>query len=71
MIVNIPINLFSLAGIAIIFIYFATHMGSREHAGWFGSAQMFLVIALAIVLFCIGYDGPGIWHMLTGFAGGH
>jgi hypothetical protein len=61
-----PINLFTLAAICIVFAYSATHMGAKEHEGWFGSGQMFIVVALAVVLFCIGCDPFGIWHMLSG-----
>jgi hypothetical protein len=71
MLVNIPINLFTLAGIALAFAYFATHMGAKEHAGWFGSAQMYGVIALVIILLCIGWDGIGIWHLLASSVGHH
>ena len=66
MLVSIPVNLFTFAAFAIGFGYFATHMGAKEHAGWLGSNQMFLVVAIVVILLCIGIAPGPIWHLLSG-----
>ncbi len=64
--ISIPLDLPIVLAFCLAFLYVGTHLGAREHAGWIGSMQMWLVLFLVVVLFCIGLDGQGIWHMLTG-----
>jgi len=64
-IASIPLNLFTWGAIALAFVYVATHIGAEEHAGWLFSKEMFMVLLVVVVLFCIGLDGQGIWHLLT------
>ncbi len=63
--INIPLTLPTILAFIVVFLYVGTHMGAREHAGWLFSKETLLVLALATVLFCIGIDGQGIWHLLT------
>jgi len=64
-IVTIPLNLFTLGAIALAFVYLATRIGAEEHTGWLFSKEMFMVLLAVVVLFCIGLDGQGIWHLLA------
>ena len=66
--INIPLILPTVAAMCLILVYIGTHIGAKEHAGWIFSKETLLVIALVIVLFCIGLDGQGIWRMLTSVA---
>ena len=63
----IPVNLFTWAASIIPFIYVATHIGAKEHAGWIFSKETLLIILIAIILFCVGIDGQGIWNTLVGW----
>ena len=65
---NITFTLPGVLGVLIPFVYVFTHMGAREHEGWLWSRQTLLIAILSTILFCIGADGVGIWHMLTGGA---
>jgi len=66
MLLSLPLNLFTFAAFALGFIYFATHVGAKEHAGWLGSKEMFIVVALVVVLLCVGMAPQQIWHLLSG-----
>ena len=65
MIVNIPLNLFTIGAMILAFMYIGTHIGAKEHAGWLFSREMFIVLALATMLFCAGLAPDSIWHMLS------
>jgi hypothetical protein len=66
MIVSLPLNLFTFAAFALGFTYYATHAGSKAHAGWLFSGQTFLVVALVVILVCVGMSPHQIWHLLSG-----
>jgi len=69
MTLTLPLNLFTFTAFAIGFIYFATRIGSKDHTGWLGSAQMWMVVSIVVLLLCLGYDASGIWHLLIGWTG--
>lgn len=64
--VIVPLNIFTFLAFTVGFIYLATHIGSKEHAGWLGSKEMFMVAALVVVLLCIGLAPDQIWHLIMG-----
>jgi hypothetical protein len=63
--ISIPLDLPVILAFIVAFLYVGTRMGAREHQGWLFSKEMFMVLLVVVVLFCIGLDGQGIWHLLT------
>lgn len=57
--ITIPLNIFTWFSFILLFIYFLCGIGMK-HAS---HTVTFIVIVLAIVIFCIGYD-PNILHFL-------
>ena len=63
---NITLTSPGVLSVLIPFVYVFIRMGAPEYAGWLFTKQTLLVVILSIILYCIGADGVGIWHLLTG-----
>lgn len=62
---NVTLTLPGVVGVLMPIIYFFTRTGAPEHEGWFFTKQTLLVAVLSTLLICIGFDGQGIWYLLT------
>jgi len=62
---NITLTLPGVLSVLIPLAYVLTRIGAPEHEGWFFTKQTLLVAIVSILLYCIGADGQGIWHLLA------
>ncbi len=65
MLISLPLNLFTVSALCLLFAYFATRIGNKE-ASW---ENWYVVVAIAVLVFCLGIDSS-VWHLLAGIPAG-
>jgi len=62
MTLSMPMNVFTIGACMILLMYFAPRIGDKTA----NYQQAFIVVILAVLLFCVGIAPMQIWHIVSG-----
>jgi len=62
MTLSMPMNVFTIGACILLLVYFAPRIGDKQA----NYQYAFIVVILAVLLFCVGIAPMQIWHIISG-----